>query len=244
MNLSLSALTASGSAPSCPEYPPRNYRAGFTLIELLTVIAIIGILAAILIPTAGRVRETGRRTACVSNLRQQAMGMLLYANSNRYVAYWPPESPSDDSAPFYLYPEWVDDVSVFICPSTRNVISLTRRDRTGKLLDLLSNAPGGREDDTGGHSYEYFGFFPASAPVSNGVATRKTPRTVLGRESVTILAMDALDDPRHQNAPNDPTGNHRSAGNTFSFADGSVRFVTRDKVNAVYLASFHGSWVQ
>ncbi len=42
----------------------------FTLIELLTVIAIIGILAAILIPTLGRVRETPRGASAYSNWRR------------------------------------------------------------------------------------------------------------------------------------------------------------------------------
>jgi prepilin-type N-terminal cleavage/methylation domain-containing protein len=47
----------------------------FTLIELLTVIAIIGILASILIPTVGRVREAARRSVDASNIRQ--IGQLL-----------------------------------------------------------------------------------------------------------------------------------------------------------------------
>jgi prepilin-type N-terminal cleavage/methylation domain-containing protein/prepilin-type processing-associated H-X9-DG protein len=55
----------------------------FTLIELLTVIAIIGILAAIIIPTVGAVRETARNATCKTRLRQWAVAFTLYANDNR-----------------------------------------------------------------------------------------------------------------------------------------------------------------
>jgi len=53
-------------------------RKGFTLIELLVVIAIIAILAAILFPVFARAREKARQASCSSNLKQLALGWLMY----------------------------------------------------------------------------------------------------------------------------------------------------------------------
>ncbi|RRK01055.1 prepilin-type N-terminal cleavage/methylation domain-containing protein [Opitutaceae bacterium TAV4] len=68
----------------------KNSRA-FTLIELLTVIAIIGILAAIIIPVTGRVRQSADTARCGSQLRQIAMAGIHYGNDNRDLLpgyYW------------------------------------------------------------------------------------------------------------------------------------------------------------
>ncbi len=59
------------------QYPNRK---AFTLVELLTVIAIIGILSAILIPTIGKVMDTAKKSASQSNIREIAKSYILYAN--------------------------------------------------------------------------------------------------------------------------------------------------------------------
>jgi prepilin-type N-terminal cleavage/methylation domain-containing protein len=58
-------------------------RAGFTLTELLAVIAIVGILSALIIGTVGRVRAQAADAQCRSALRQWGLAMQLYTNDNK-----------------------------------------------------------------------------------------------------------------------------------------------------------------
>src|SRR5690606_23791987 len=67
------------AAPRQDRVSPR----AFTLIELLTVIAIIGVLAAIVISTLGQVRRSADRTRCSSNLRQIGLAVQLYTQDHR-----------------------------------------------------------------------------------------------------------------------------------------------------------------
>ena len=57
-------------------------RRGFTLIELMVVIGIIGVLVGLLLPVAGRARESARRATCLSNLRQVHQSFLLFAEDH------------------------------------------------------------------------------------------------------------------------------------------------------------------
>jgi len=87
-------------------------RDGFTLLELLVCIAIIGVLAAILLPVSARARSAALSSSCASNLRQIGAALQLYAqdNNNLYPAARglsnndPRKNPTGGSWIVELYP--------------------------------------------------------------------------------------------------------------------------------------------
>jgi prepilin-type N-terminal cleavage/methylation domain-containing protein/prepilin-type processing-associated H-X9-DG protein len=105
----------------------KQWEKGFTLIELLTVIAIIAILAAILIPVVGSVREQARRAVCQSNLRQLANAGHLYAADHddafpavgQIINPWRSggEPPSGNPANLPLNSYVDNNYDVFKCPA-------------------------------------------------------------------------------------------------------------------------------
>jgi prepilin-type N-terminal cleavage/methylation domain-containing protein/prepilin-type processing-associated H-X9-DG protein len=108
------------AAPEAPE--------AFTLIELLVVIAIIAILASMLLPALARAKEAGKKTSCLSNVRQIGIAYqgFLADNSDRFPAYvtertapaGTPDTPEARSPYSYrqqLQP-YLSGTNIFKCP--------------------------------------------------------------------------------------------------------------------------------
>ena len=87
----------------------RRNGSGLTLVELLVVVAILGILAALLLPAISKPKVAARSTVCKNRLRQlgQALQMYLQENADRYpYCISPPDSPADNDETPVNFEKW------------------------------------------------------------------------------------------------------------------------------------------
>lgn len=75
------AVLSASRGRRVPQIP--HLRQAFTIIDMLVSIAVVAVLIALLGPSLVKVREAGRRVVCQSNLRQQSLGIVTYANEYR-----------------------------------------------------------------------------------------------------------------------------------------------------------------
>jgi len=109
-------------SPPASIYSQFGARSAFTLVELLVAIAIIGILVGILLPAVQMIWEGARRTECLNNVRQLALGVETTKRHGRICRRGLPQPMSGHMPPKAGCRD--------CCPMSNNRRSTTRRSRT------------------------------------------------------------------------------------------------------------------
>jgi len=227
-------------------------RHGFTLIELLVVIAIIAILAAILFPVFARAREKARQASCQSNLKQIALGALMYTSD--YDEVFIPQNTSPSVGRIWwmgLIQPYLKNLDLMECPSN---LSGWRGEATWAGGGRGIYAPCRNAADSyvrfwGGYGMNCYSYANNLEPAANRcpgtgdrgdlgnytkmAAITMPAETIFAGDSPCVVfgpipcwgagqAFDPGDDDSYSERPN---GRH-NGGNNIAFCDGHVKFMS------------------
>lgn len=206
-------------------------RRGFTLIELMVVIAIIALMAALLFPALSRAKESGRRTACASHLRQLGVALAIYAGENEG---WYPAATMAQHWPAQLFRNY-ESFGVLLCPSDpapRAANAGLRPDEAPRsyVMNLFRdhfNATLGKQEllsFNSGHVPQSINENHLSYAADTIVFAEKKTETAAYYVDFTAAlggpVNSTVEQRRHHR-----TSSERAGGSNYSFADGSVKYL-------------------
>jgi prepilin-type N-terminal cleavage/methylation domain-containing protein/prepilin-type processing-associated H-X9-DG protein len=203
---------------------------GFTLIELLVVIAIIAILAAILFPVFARARENARRASCQSNLKQVALGIIMYSQDydDRLPPDYIPETPTTSDTDGLLgwasmVQPYLKSIQLFQCPSESTWGPGTGLDNNPTAIDYFYNYSLARDT--------------SDNPVGISLAAIEYPtNTILNGDWAVANDRSAVFAAPSGNEPIAATKRHLDGAN-YSFVDGHVKWFKPETVGWGYWGS-------
>lgn len=111
-----------------------------TLIELLTVLMIVAVLAAVLMPVVGMVRDSSRRVRCASSLREIGVSVQAYANDQR--GYYPTARQEGVAGALVGHVHWFELLLGYCEASNADGFAvIDRRDLDKGGRNVLKNCP-------------------------------------------------------------------------------------------------------
>jgi len=199
-------------------------RRAFTLLELLVVVAIIGMLAALVLPLLGRARARGKDVSCLNNLKQWALATLMYADEND--SRLPLEGNATGSESREGHAWYVDLPRTMKMPAYHELGFRTNHSRSTEKSVWL--CPANRS--TGSTSGKNLWHYAMNANVNGtGTGNAVVRLTMIPVPLKTVWMMDTA----KQNPLLEPVRTdrnklfpdlHRGKGENFAFLDGHVGF--------------------